>query len=326
MRKPLYLQALKDGWELAWHHKILWVFGLLAAFLGQFGLMELFIKVGLTGSQFGFFPARLVLPQFFQPSFLPMTNFSLPIDDWAGLIWLFCFFLGFAIFLMFVTVSSQGALIQASAQFAKKRTEPDAGAAWRSGTRHFWRLFFLNLIKKLLIAGFAVALGFAIINAVVAPSAWDWILFILLFVLVAIVGMVLSFLMIYAAGYVVVEEYPLWRAIDAAWRLFLDHWLVSLETGVIVLAMNAVLGVVVLASFFWLFLPTLFLWMLAVSLMSSMLYYVAILFGSIVFVLFIALAGAIFTVFTTAVWTDLFIRMHRHGLASRLLHWAGWCK
>jgi len=144
------------------------------------------------------------------------------------------------------------------------------------------------------------------------------VLFIVLFLLAAVVGLVVSFLMMYAAAYVVVEEYSPLIAIEAAWRLFLDHWLVSLEAGLILLLMNAVLAVFVLSTLCLIFLPTMFLWLIATSLMSSILYYVAIVIGCVFFILFIAFFGSVFNSFTTVVWTDLFMKMHRHGLVSHL--------
>ena len=320
MHTPLYRQALRESWELAWKHKLLWIFGFFAAFLGQMGLLELFSKIGLAGTRFAFFPKWLFLPEFFGLRF-PFESLALPIDGWMWFLWLMIVFAGFGVLLVFVAVVSQGALVHATAQWVKKRKAPDADKAWHAGVGHFWRLLFLNLLKKVFLLALAVVLGFATVNVMLGVTVGNVILFVLLFILAVAVGMAVSFLAIYAAGYVVVEEYQFWRALESAWKLFLSHWLVSIEVGLILLFLNFVLGVVVLASFFVLFLPTLLLWMIAVSIASGTLYFVAMIIGLFFFLLFVVFLGSVFSVFTTASWTYLFMKMHREGIGSRVLHW-----
>ncbi|MEK7084542.1 MAG: hypothetical protein AAB932_04875, partial [Patescibacteria group bacterium] len=143
------------------------------------------------------------------------------------------------------------------------------------------------------------------------------------FVLALIVGAVLSFLAVYAAGYVVVEEYGLWRAIHGAWRLFRSHWLPSLETAVLVLFLNVLLTVAVVVGAGIFFLPGLLVWVLAVMTGSPVLFIAGIALGSVLFLFFLLAIGSFFTVFVTSVWTILFMRMHREGMGSRVLHWFG---
>jgi len=286
------------------------------------GMLELVMKVGLVGSNYAFFPNWILLPEFVGSPFL-QDSFTLPIDGWMWFLWLVVVFIGFGLLFIFVSVASQGALVHSTAQFVRKKKLLDIDVAWQAGTKHFWRLFFLNLLKKIALLAFAILMGFATVNVIINASGADFIIFVLLFILVVIVGMILSFLAIYAAGYVVVEEYSLGNAIEAAWKLFLDHWLVSIEVGLIILFLNIVLGVVVLASFFLLFLPTLFLWVIAIQIVSSTLYFIAMMAGLALFLLFIVFAGSVFSVFTTASWTYLFMKMHKHGIGSRVLGWAG---
>src|SRR3989338_5599320 len=107
MRTPLYSQALRESWELAWKHKLLWIFGFFASFLGQMGLIELFAKIGLAGTKFAFFPKWLLLPEFFGLRLFPIQSLALPIDGWMWFIWLLVVFAGFGLLLLFVAVVSQ---------------------------------------------------------------------------------------------------------------------------------------------------------------------------------------------------------------------------
>lgn len=320
---PLYREAIINSWRLAWNHKLMWGFGLFAAFLGQMGILELVTKIGLTGTSYAYFPTWIVLPDLYNLS-TSLGSLSLPLEGWLWVIWLGLVLFGFAVLLTFASVSSQGAIIHSTAQAVKKPKKlPDVDSAWRSGTSHFWRLFVLNLIKKVVISLLAISLAYATVNVIISASGIDYALFVSIFVLSAIVGMVLSFLVIYAAGYVVVEEYSIGKAIRSAWRLFTNHWLVSIEVAIVILFLNIVLSLAILVSFFILFFPTLLLWWIAVYFVSSALYYVAIVIGMILFTIFIIFVGSVFTVFTTSVWTYLFMKMHKPGVTSRVLHWFG---
>ena len=51
MNEPQYTDALKNSWSFVWHHKILWGFGILAMFIGQFGLGDFLGKIWLSGER-----------------------------------------------------------------------------------------------------------------------------------------------------------------------------------------------------------------------------------------------------------------------------------
>jgi len=116
-KTPLYRQALAQSWQLAWHNKFLWIFGLFAAFLGQMGILEVFIKIGLTGSRYAFFPNWLILPEYFSLPKLFGRSVSMPTEGWLWLVCLAIIFLGFCLMLMFVSVSSQGGSLKGAAFF-----------------------------------------------------------------------------------------------------------------------------------------------------------------------------------------------------------------
>jgi hypothetical protein len=320
--KKIYKKALQASWDLAWYHKSLWIFGLFAAFLGQMGLMEIFSKVGVIGTRNGFLPAWFYSPD--------LTNFetvvnslAFSMEGWLLLVWMAVLFGGIAIVFLFVSVASQGALIDSAAQFIKKEDLPDASTAWHAGTNHFWRLLAVQLIKKVTIFSLAVIVGFTTYNAAFSATFGDQALFIVLLVSAILIGMVISFLTLYASCYVVVEEVSLSEAITAAAELFIEHWLVSIEIGVTILAINLLLALGVFSSLYILFVPTLMLWTVAAAASSSAFYYLGIIAATLLFVLFVAFILSVFKVFTTSAWTYLFMKMHHHGIVSRILHWSG---
>lgn len=324
MKIPLYREALSHSWQITWKNKNLWIFGLFATLLGQMGLMELFTKLGYASSDYALYPRWLALPKLFK--ILDWGSVSLHFDGWIWLIWLGVIMFGFCIFGIFVAISSQGALIDMSGKFAKNKKNADLSVAWSKGVNHFWRLFGLHFLKKVILVVLAVIVGYATLNFVIQASGLGLVLFLLIFLLAVLVGMVVSFLVIYTAFYIVVEDYKLGKALHSAWNLFLDHWLVSLELAFIVLFINFVVGIVVLFLFLFLFLPMLFVWFVAVATSMYWLALVGLFLGMLFFLLSIILVGSIFTVFTTSIWVYVFTHMHKTGVVSHLLHWSGFNK
>lgn len=293
---------------------------MFAAFLGQMGLLELLGNVSWHASRPA---ATLGLGNWAWLKLLCTgeLRLSLPLAGWVWLVWLLIMFLCFGIFLIFVAVSSQGALIHASAQWAKKDSLPDTDKSWHVGVQYFWPLFFINVFKKLFICILGLAVSWGAVNALIgAVTAWDLVLFLLLFVLAALVGMVLSFLVVYVACYVVVEKYPLSWAIGAAWKMFIKHWLVSIEVGAIILVLNVVVGIIALLGFFIFLLPVVITWFIAILGSNAMLWMIGLIIGALLFVLFIMFLGSVFTVFTISVWTYLFMKMHKVGIISKIAH------
>jgi hypothetical protein len=319
MKKPLYREALKHSWKLAWKHKWLWPLGLFAAFWGQMGMLELLSAIGV-------FDSPTFLSELFVDVSMNAKGFSfgflsgLPVDGWVSVAWLATVFIGVGMFMAFVATVSQGALIHvAAASTKKKKGLPPVDKSWHAGVSHFWRLFAINIFKKMILLTLSITIGWYALQG--AGSVVDIFLFLAVFISAALVGLVVSFLVIYAAGYVVVEEQGLWDAIDSAWKLFMGHWLVSIEVGIILLLLNIAMGVVATLSIFGIFIPTLLIWIVAAVLGSTPLFATATVLAFLLLSLFIIFLGSLFSVFSVSTWTYLFMKMHKHGVRSKTHHW-----
>src|SRR3989338_5340381 len=114
MKESLYVEATERAWHFVWRHKVLWLFGIFAAFFGGFGRLGKFAAtVGST------FSSQLLL------------------------VFLAILLLALLTLLIFTAVSAQGSLIHSVFQ-AEKKNKVDVGRAWAAGTANFWRLFILN--------------------------------------------------------------------------------------------------------------------------------------------------------------------------------------
>lgn len=327
MSEPTYREALSESWKLSWRHKGLWAFGLFAMLLGQMGIAEFFVKMGVVSNTLrasNFWEAIKLL---FSAKFWRMIFNSLSpgLDSWVWFIWLALVLAAFAFVLLFVAVVCRGAIIHASAKYAKRGMAlPCERKAWHSGVAHFWKLLALEIIRKLSL----LLIGSMIVWISFSSSSFDsyfgGLAYTALFAIALLASMVLSFLTIYAAGYVVVEEENLLSSAKLAWKLFVKHWLVSFEVGIIILLANIALLFAMLAAVVYLFfLPMLIgdyiaIWTGAVSIFKG-----GVLAGYALFIVFAVLANAVFTVFTISSWTYLFTKMHSHGVTSKILRLMG---
>lgn len=316
MHEPTYRQALSHSWKLAWHHKYLWFLGFFAAFLGQMGITEFLGKISFPTAA-SFFDG-LSFCSFFTKLF---SGFSLSVMGWVLLGWVFLLVGCIVLFIFVIAILSQGTLIHASAQWAKKDRLPSAEKSWHASAVHFWGLFTLNILRKIIILSLVALVGYLVVQSVTqAETAWRLLFLLAVFIIAAFVGMIVSFLTIYTASYIVVENYPLSWALPAAWRLFCKHWLVSFEVGFIVLGLNLLLGIVALLVLLILTIPTTVAWLVTMLAGKSMLWFIFSVVSPFLFALFVVWLGSVFTVFSTSVWTYLFMKMHHGGIFSRIVH------
>lgn len=320
MKTPLYRQALAHSWRLAIKHTWLWPLGLFAALLGQMGMVDLLFKASAGISEYPRIPAWLFIPDMVRTGF-DAFRAALPPEGWTWLILLLVILLALFATIVFVAVVSQGALVDMAARSVKKRKRfPDVAASWHVGVSHFWRIFFINILKKIVLGATAVFILWAGASMVDPATMTVSYVFYILFFLALLIGMVLSFLLVYAVGYVVVEEYPLFKSICAAWKLFLEHPLVSLEVGFLILFANVAVMLIALFGTLLLFLPAMILFFVTVFTGSIVPFGIGLFMGFLFATFFIIFLGSVFAVFTTSTWTYLFMHMHKKGIASRFLH------
>lgn len=326
MREPTYRDALRASWSLAWHHKNLWPFGLFAMLLGQFGLFELVAKVWgvlyVRGNPtmwewYQAFASKESLAQL-------KVLFGIGADHWIWAVWLLIMLVGLAISLGFVATVTQGALVYAGAKFSKFRLKyPDEIKAWHVGVEHFWRVLTLNILRKFIVglAGLEVVMTAA--RLALHPTLAMGLVVALGFAAAVSIGIIASFLLMYAIGYVVVEEYSVKESLRAAWKLFLKHPAVSLEVGLIVLFLN--IGLLLFSMF-----AVLYVFALPIIAGSYIVVFFSLpllgkIVGSVSYALFLAImmtAGAVFTVYTTTLWSFLFSKMHSGNFVSKLVRLA----
>lgn len=252
MSQKLYRHVLIDAWAVTWRHPGLWIFGAFALFMGQsqffYSLAGLFEATtwgtrlaGAIGS------GRQWLIPIISPSSWTQVLFGVLL---AAAV--------FAVMLLFVfmIIQAQGAIMSAGDYIFRKRLY-SFSAAWHTALEHFWGLvgiIVLKIIAALVISLGTVGLG-VLINFVAPNSWWPKVIFVIGFVILALLDILVTFVALYSTCFLVLEKQKLGPAIKLATQLFAKHWLASLEIGIIFLVLNVVALIIAKFVFAILFVP-----------------------------------------------------------------------
>lgn len=313
MKTPLYRQALSHGWHLAWKHIWLWPLGLFAAFLGPIGLLDLLMQMWRAKNGDA---VRLFSFLYREGS----AGISFPTETWGWVGFLIVVVLGLFAFLVMASVVSQGALVHIAARAAKSKRLPDVKTSWHVGLTHGWRIFFIHVVRKILLTLIGGTVVWQASLYADRGGALAFLDFSLLAIGMIALGIIISFLSLYAIAYIVVEEYRFQEAIGAAWRLFADHWMVSIEVGVILFFIHTLVGLAAVSALSIFIFPIIGGYTFSIVFGTSALVTASILISGFLYILFIFFVGSLLTIFTISTWTHLFMKMHRHGIGSRVVH------
>jgi len=313
MKEPKYIDAIKYSWSFIWHHKILWGLGILAMFIGQFGLGNFIGKIWVSGE-------KLVLTgepmgQGAKLWFFGLTPYN--FNDLA-ILWLVLLLLTIVVAISFIGVVSQGALVSAFA--SGNRKIKNISKFWNNGVKHFWKVLLANVIQKIVLAMLFVDLVFIWKFIMDSSCRFPSLALTLSLGVILFLAILVSVLFIYTIGYIVVDDKKMLDAFNSAYRLFSRHILVSIELSIVMVLLGIALVVVIILALAVLYFPSLLIGLLAGAFNSFTLLLIGVGLSTVLVVGFIILASGVFNAFTISVWTYMFMRMHKEGLKSRIVH------
>jgi len=318
----LYRGVLGQGWQNAWRNKYLWFFGLFAALLGNGAEFRMMSE---AGSEQTLFPTLQDIASTGVFSLQGLENLGkLMVKDPASVIILFLIFLLIAVlfvFLLWLSVVSQGALVNNAARF-KNNHSHDFRSGLDSGIKHFWPVLGMNAILKIVIFVAFVILSFLLINSGARDMVGN-ILFVVFFVIFIPLVVVLSFIVKYAIAYVIIKGESFLNALRLGWQLFVRNWLISIEMAFILFFINflAVVGLALLLLV--LAIPFLFIMIVFSSVAVSFSFWFLFLASSILYILLAMWLGAVLSTFQVSSWTILFLELVSRGGVSKLIRLFG---
>jgi hypothetical protein len=316
-----YRNILKQALSITWRNKYLWFFGLFATLLGGGGEYEI-ISRGFSGDT-----AQTLFPNFNRLAetgifhWQTFSNFATIFKTNPGsaivLFLIAIIIIALSLFLIWLMVISQTALVSNSAKIingAKNSLGIRDGV--RSGIKHFWPVFGLNIIIKTIIY-----LAFALIGLPIILSKSPLVnyLYIILFIILIPLAIIFSFVVKYAIAFVIIKKDNFINSIREGWKLFTKNWLVSVEMAFILFFISFFAGLIIILSILILIVPFLFLAIILYELTSVIGFWLIIITGLIALFCIIILGGAALTTFQISAWTNLFLKLTNQGGASKII-------
>lgn len=251
MSQKLYRHVLRDAWTVTWRHPALWIFGAFAIFMGQ---SQFFYSLGGLFQMTSFGRSAAGLASQSREWFLPVVS----PNSWAqvaiGLL-VSILIIAIAGLFSFMVIQSQGAVMAAGDYIFRKRLY-SFKASWHAALEHFWAILGVMVVK--LVAAMVIFMGIFGIQELIARLPDSWLakgLFILGFVVLALLDILITFVALYTTCYIVLEKQRFGSALQHAVNLFAKHWLASIEIGVIFLVANILMAIVIQLVFAILFVP-----------------------------------------------------------------------
>ena len=312
--EPTYREALAEAWRFVGTHKFLWLLGAVAAVLGEFGftsfigrLWRLFTE-GASSADFWWLPTSL---HGFSDVRLSPALDSLAIIMVAVALLLFIIVAG---------ILAQGAIISSALTFFRTKKIPTIAVAWNKSVHSFWHLFGIKLLEN-----FFLSIFLFLVVALWAILPTDLFFFALIrgVILVAAVlgGVTISAVSVFASAYTIDKNYTIQEALREGWALFAGHVLTSIELSFIFLLLTGfVVGAVCLAAYGVVVFGLLFMVLGAVA-AEPTITMLGVMLSGFLFVVATAVIGGFFNAYVLCAWMYCYIKMHRTGIPSRLLHY-----
>lgn len=312
----LYRTILKKSAQIIWKFKHLWFFGFFAAFLGSF--LEFEMIFNRTGPDFGHrflnninsIKSTGILSKSFLFNFGKLFK-SDPISM-AILLTIVLIILILLGFLLWLSVVSQGGLVNNSSNIINNKDEANIQKGVEAGVKNFWKVLGINLVVKFCIYFILLILSLLIFFISYNSSFISSMLLVnlLLFVVFVPLALVLGFIAKYAVCYAVIKGDSFTVSIRKAFDLFVKNWLVSIEMAFILFFISFIVGFGILIGLTLVFIPVLLLFNLAVYFSWVMLSFWIFVAGIILLAILMALAGSALSAFRITAWTGFFIRLN----------------
>lgn len=313
----MYRKILKTALKITWRNKYLWFFGLFASLLVGGGEYEI-LRRGLGGTieNSPFLYWGKISQIDWQSFFYNIGNIiKQEPTSFFKVLFVFLLILVLSVFLIWLAVVSQSALVKATASnISNKKNNFKEEVA--EGINNFWPVLGINIIGKVL-----VYLGFLIISLpLLLTASQTGILFYLIF-FVIFIPLTLAFYLImkYAIAFVVIKKENFIASLKLGWNLFIANWLVSIEMAIILFAIYFAISMAIILLLFVLAAPFLFLAIIFYKFTSIIGFWLIVILAAILLLAVIIVGGASLTTYQITSWTTLFIELTGKGMTSKIV-------
>jgi len=320
--KPFYAQILWQAWLHTWRNKRLWIFGLFASLLGSGSVIEITFRglknIDEKGSFWikaleGTIPLYDAVQNYIhETSLLETTRVVTIITSLA--------IFGLAFFV--VSILSQGVLIENISIVIRKRRYRFYKLV-KQATNSFWRLVGLNFLAKIILIATLLLTSVFLTSTISQIQLLNSVLYLVVFIVSAIILLGTSALLIYASVFTVVGDKTFASSITNAWRLFKNNILITTEVAVLLFIINLAASLLFVIILILGAIPYIVLFLAALQFSSFTLLVFAYSIGILATIALTFLFAALLTTFQYNAWVLLFIKLEStpHKLKSKLVHW-----
>jgi hypothetical protein len=128
--------------------------------------------------------------------------------------------------------------------------------------------------------------------------------------------------MVYAAIYIILKEQKLGQAIKSSFQLFINNWLVSVETAFLLFLVSLAVGLAFIIVSTIAFIPFILLFKLAMLLSSVVAFWLLVIVALLLVLITFVLAASLMTTFQLSLWITLFEKLETGKAVSKLQRFA----
>ncbi len=313
--KKIYLQS----WQIIKYNWHLLIFGIFVSLMG-FKEIKILFNLNALGGDFLTYNTLYWLD-----TFKSLFTTELSLENLPTTLSVLGIFVIFAVLLVLI-ISSQGALIKATADNEKKIKKGKFNKYLQIGIENFWELFGLMILNSLiliiLISGIIIPLIYLVAENSYSGGLNFLLSIITFFILVPLI-VIVSLVTRYGASYIVLKKDSLLTAFLNGWRLFKTNWIISIENAFFLLLVTILYILSVSTLITIIVVPFLIL----ASLLGAINYFgfwFVFMAGSFSVIIILLLTTAIWGAYYSIIWTNVFLeltsRVKKHSKVQRLLH------
>jgi hypothetical protein len=322
VHKPLYRYVLRDALLITWRNKFLWLLGFFVALLGTGGVWEVVIKgVDRTALKALWGGGRI-------PDLLSaMTKLRDFVLKSASIKPVFEFILVVALFLVilaiyFLVASAAMTAMVLAVKKLMKRERANLSECLYQSQQHLAHVFSINVLAKILTSLFIAASALPLGSLILGNRIAFGFIYIVSFVVLISLGLVVSFLSIYAVCSSVLEKRHIFHALARAWQIGAANAVISIEMALILFFLNIALSFVLVAALVTIGGLFGFVLTLLAGAKISALFWSVLALGILVFIAALVLTGSFFGAFQLVSWTILYTKLARGGVAAKIVRLA----
>ncbi len=312
--QPVYREVMTSAFRMAWREWQYWPLALFASFLFTSGSYDVLLRsvdgmATLSNVILSSAPATSSL-------FSWMTASGDTIDLLLNVQILFAV----VIVTLLILVSScvaQGAIVYAIGAHKLGR-KPTISEAIRVGGSVFWPVAALNVLSLSGIWILRMFMSFLLSMAIRTQGADMWFLYFISFLFFAAATFAIAVVQIFTLNAVILQGASLHESIVRGWKMLSEHWIVSIEIALILLATAAVSGGAFIVLCFIGSLPYFAATAAAVATNSVALLTATRIIGGLVFFGAIMTLAAFLTQLQYTAWTLLFRRLGEGGVVPKI--------